>query len=276
MMDEPVGSPPPSIPFTPTPSPPFTPKPVVVGDAQAVRDRAADERDRVVGGPLRSDGACDGGRGAEREAAATTPRRRAARGRAAPRDSGRSPRSRREPPRPLRRASRAARSKRKIWTTRAEQHATTEGEQTLLKLIMTSRCATFARCRGRPVPPPGGKKILLSELSPTAGGVAAANMLKKLDLAAVYDSTLRSSSTRPTGCCPAATTPTRSPDRTRCRYGLPRGRSSRALAPGRGRRSPSTRCSMPGSGSAPTVRSTMSSGSIGSGRCSPPPRTRPR
>ena len=80
----------------------------------------------------------------------------------------------------------------KDWTTRLAEllQLSVEGEQTLLKLITTVSLSDLRAIQGElSCPPPGGKKILLRDLvSNGVGGVAKQNMLRKLELAVVYDS----------------------------------------------------------------------------------------
>ena len=78
------------------------------------------------------------------------------------------------------------------WSTKVAEalQASIEGEQTMLKLITEMTLDDVRAVQGElSSPPPGGKKYLLSELvSNGVGGVAKQSMLRKLELATVYDS----------------------------------------------------------------------------------------
>ena len=80
----------------------------------------------------------------------------------------------------------------KVWTTKLAEalQASIEGEQTLLKLITLASLGDLRAIQGElSSPPPGGSKILLRDLVMNGvGGVAKQNMLRKLELAVVYDS----------------------------------------------------------------------------------------
>ena len=80
----------------------------------------------------------------------------------------------------------------KIWTKAVAEalQKSVEGEQTLLRVITTVSLSELRAIQGElSCPPPGGKKILLRDLVTNGvGGVAKQNMLRKLELAVVYDS----------------------------------------------------------------------------------------
>ena len=79
-----------------------------------------------------------------------------------------------------------------VWATKVAEaiQQSTEGEQTMLKLITEMTLDDVRAVQGElSSPPPGGKKYLLSDIVHNGiGGVAKQAMLRKLELATVYDS----------------------------------------------------------------------------------------